>query len=47
MFSVDVRSCSSGQHGADRMQMSPSACWIRKDGCGKENREVRDRVLVC
>ena len=29
------------------MQMSLSACWTRKDGCGKKNREVRDRVLVC
>ena len=47
MFSVEVRSCSSGQLGAVRMQMSLSACWARKDGCGKENREVRDRVLVC
>ena len=31
LLSVEVRSCSSGQHGADRMQMSPSV-WLDQEG---------------
>ena len=31
ILGVEVRSCSSGQHGADRMQMSPSV-WLDQEG---------------
>lgn len=41
ILSVQVRSCSSGQPGADRMHMSSSVFWTRKVGCGRD-----DRVLV-